>query len=423
MKYSAILFDFDGTITESGLGITRSSAYAFEQLGLPVPSQAELDTFIGPPLVTSFMKYGNMTEEEALNATEIYRSRYRTIGWKENRVYAGITPMLKELKQQGAYLAIASAKPEVFVRQIAEYFGVDKYFDKIVGITFETTHADKTDLILSALPEGMDKAEIAMVGDRLYDMEAAKKCGLTAIGVSYGYGSRAELEKSGADLICDTVNELRNLLLEGAAHQRGLFISLEGADGCGKSTQLERLKTWLDNRGYDVVVTREPGGCKISEAIRDVVLDVNHKGMSSACEALLYAASRAEHVRQVILPAVKNGKIVLCDRFLDSSFAYQARGRELGDDFIRQINAPAMAIAPDRTLLFVGDREKVLARLRSHDNLDRMEIEKDEFFIRVYDAFEDLHRADPQRIHRIDSNRSIEEIAADVQADIAPLLD
>jgi hypothetical protein len=83
---------------------------------------------------------------------------------------------------------------------------------------------------------------------------------------------------------------------------------------------------------------------------------------------------------------------MLCDRFLDSSFAYQARGRELGDDFIRQINAPAMEIVPDRTLLFVGDREKVLARLRSNDNLDRMEVEKDEFFIRVYDAFEDLHQ-------------------------------
>ena len=281
MKYNAILFDFDGTITESGLGITRSAAYAFEQLGLPVPSQAELDTFIGPPLVTSFMQYGSMTEEEALRATEIYRVRYRSVGWKENRVYAGITPMLKALKKQGAYLAIASAKPEVFVRQIAEYFGVDKYFDKIVGITFETTHADKTDLILAALPDDRENYEIAMVGDRLYDMEAARKCSLTAIGVSYGYGSRQELESSGADIICDTVQELHSLLLPGVEKERGLFISLEGADGCGKSTQLELLKNYLDNRGYEVVVTREPGGCPISEAIRNVVLDVQHKGMSS----------------------------------------------------------------------------------------------------------------------------------------------
>ena len=135
MKYNAILFDFDGTLTESGLGITRSSAYAFEQMGLPVPSQAELDTFIGPPLVSSFMKYGNMSEEDARIATDHYRVRYRSIGWKENRVYAGITPLLQALKAQGVYLAIASAKPEFFVRQIAEYFGIAKYFDKIVGIS------------------------------------------------------------------------------------------------------------------------------------------------------------------------------------------------------------------------------------------------------------------------------------------------
>lgn len=424
MKYNAILFDFDGTLTESGLGITRSSAYAFEQMGLPVPTQEELDTFIGPPLVSSFMKYGNMSEEDARIATDHYRVRYRSIGWKENRVYAGITPLLQALKAQGAYLAIASAKPEMFVRRIAEYFGIAGYFDKIVGIgmDMQTTHDDKTHLILAALPEGMDRSRIAMVGDRMYDMEAAKKCNLTAIGAAYGYGSHAELEESGADVICDTVADLHAYLLPDAKKPRGRFITLEGADGCGKSTQLKLLQKWLTGRGYEVVVSREPGGCEISEAIRDVVLDIRLKGMGSACEALLYAASRAEHVRQVIIPAVEDGKIVLCDRFLDSSFAYQARGRELGDEFIRQINAPAMQIVPDRTLLFVGDREKVLARLRSNDNLDRMEVEKDEFFIRVYDAFEDLHRADPDRIHRIDSNRSIEEIAEDVQADIAALL-
>ena len=153
-----------------------------------------------------------------------------------------------------------------------------------------------------------------------------------------------------------------------------------------------------------------------------MVLDIRLKGMSSECEALLYAAARAEHVRQVILPAVKNGKIVLCDRFLDSSFAYQACGRELGNDFIRQINAPAMNAVPDRTLLFVGDRQVVLDRLRSGGSLDRIEVEKDEFFLRVYEAFEQIHRAEPQRVHRIDSNRSIEEIAADVRAELDALL-
>lgn len=422
MKYNAILFDFDGTLTESGLGITRSAAYAFEQMGLPVPTQAELDTFIGPPLVASFMKYGGLNEEDAKKATDLYRVRYRSVGWQENRVYAGITPMLKQLKQQGVYLAIASAKPEVFVRQIAEYFDIAKYFDKIVGISFETTHADKSHLIERALPENADLSRTAMVGDRLYDMEAGKNMGLTAVGVVYGYGSRSELESSGADVICDTVDDLRDHLLPGVEREPGLFITFEGADGCGKSTQMRLVQEYLDSRGYETVMTREPGGCKISEYIRELVLDIRHKGMSAECEALLYAAARAEHVRQVILPGLKAGKIILCDRFLDSSFAYQACGRELGADFIRQINAPASPAVPNRTLLFVGDSDVVLKRLRSGSSLDRIEVEKDEFFLRVYEAFEEIHRADPRRVHRIDSNRSIEEIAADVRAEIDALL-
>lgn len=422
MKYNTILFDFDGTITESGLGITRSVAYAFEQMNLPVPAQEILDGFVGPPLVSSFMEHGALDEAGGRRAAEHFRARYRRIGWKENRVYVGVAPLLKALKAQGAYLAIASAKPEVFVRQIAEYFGIDRYFDKIVGISDETTHADKSELLNKALPENVRLDRAVMVGDRRYDVEAGKKLGLATIGVLYGYGSRSELEVAGADRIAETVEELRHILLPDIEPERGLFITFEGADGCGKSTQLQKLAQYLSQRGYEIVLTREPGGCEISERIRDVVLDVRLKGMSSECEALLYAASRAEHVRQVIVPAVKNGKIVLCDRFLDSSFAYQARGRELGDDFIRLINTPAKAIVPDRTLLFVGDRQTVMNRLRSGENLDRIEVEKDEFFRRVYEGFEDIHRAEPERVHRIDSNRTIEEIFEDVRKEIDALL-
>lgn len=422
MKYNAVLFDFDGTLTESGIGITRSAAYAFERMGLPVPSQEELNTFIGPPLVASFMKYGNMSQEDGLRATDLFRERYFETGWKENRVYAGITPLLKELKQQGIHVSIASAKPEVLVRKIADYFGISKYFDKIVGTSLETTHAGKSEILRAALPENHDPARTVMVGDRLFDMEAGKNLGFTSIGVLYGYGSREELESSGADYIAETVDELRELLLPGVEKEPGLFITFEGADGCGKSTQMNKLAEYLNERGYETVLTREPGGCGISECIRELVLDIRHKGMSSECEALLYAAARAEHVRQVIIPAVKNGKIVLCDRFLDSSFAYQARGRELGDEFIRQINAPAMKCVPDRTLLFVGDAQVVLKRLRSNGNLDRIEVEKDEFFLRVYEGFEEIHKAEPDRVHRIDSNRTIDEIFADVCEDINALL-
>ncbi len=422
LKYDTILFDLDGTLTESGLGITRSAAYAFEQLGLPVPSQEILDSFVGPPLVTSFMEHAGLDEAGAMEAVRIYRERFSTVGWKENRVYAGIAPLLKELKRQGAYLAIASAKPEIFVNRIADHFGFARYFDRIVGIKTETTHADKRHLIAEALGEGRELSRAAMVGDRLYDMEAARRMGLRAVGVSYGYGSREELEQSGAEDIADSVAALRDILLPGVPRERGLFISFEGADGCGKSTQMQLLRDRLTECGYDVVCSREPGGCEISERIRDVVLDARHRGMCDACEALLFAASRAQHVQDVVIPALENGKIMLCDRFLDSSFAYQARGRELGDDFIRQINVAASSIAPDRTLLFVGKRETISQRLRSHDNLDRIELEQDAFVRRVYEAYDEIAARDSQRVHVIDSDRSIDEIFADVQKDLADLL-
>lgn len=422
MNYSVILFDFDGTLTESGLGITRSAAYAFEQLGLPVPAQEILERFVGPPLAASFQKYGNMDEAHALEATRLYRVRYQQTGWKENQVYPGIAPLLKDLKAAGCYLAIASAKPEVFVRQIAQYFGIDRYFDRIVGISLDNTHADKRDLIAQALPEGCDLNRAAMVGDRLFDMEAAKKCGLKAIGALYGYGSREELIASGADEIADTVTDLRRILLPDRPPQRGRLITFEGTDGCGKSTQMKLLADYLSQRGYETVVSREPGGCEISERIRQVVLDIHLLGMSAECEALLYAAARAEHVRQVIQPALKAGKIVLCDRFLDSSFAYQAAGRELGDDFIRQINAPARVIAPDRTLLFMGDRAVAAQRVRASGDPDRIEVEQEDFFRRVDEAYARIHAAEPDRVHLFDSNRSIEEIFAQVRADIDALL-
>lgn len=422
LNYSIILFDFDGTLTESGPGITRSAAYAFAQLGLPAPSQEILERFIGPPLAASFQRYGNMDEGTALRATELYRVRYREIGWKENRVYPGIAPLLKELKAAGAYLAIASAKPEVFVRQIAEYFGIDRYFDRIVGIQMDNTHADKRALIAQALPEGCDRRCAAMVGDRLYDMEAAKRSGLTAIGALYGYGSRAELAEAGADEIADTVADLWRILLPERPVPRGKFITFEGTDDCGKSTQLRRLAEYLSQRGYEVVQSREPGGCEVSERIRQLVLDPRLQGMSAECEALLYAAARAEHVHRVILPALRAGKIVLCDRFLDSSFAYQARGRELGDAFIRQINTPASGAVPDRTLLFAGDRAVTGRRVCAGGNPDRIGVEKEDFFLRVDAAYAQIRAAEPHRVHLFNSNEDIEEIFARVCADIDELL-
>jgi len=171
------------------------------------------------------------------------------------------------------------------------------------------------------------------------------------------------------------------------------------------------------SRGYEVITTREPGGCPIGEKIREVLLSLDSKGMSAECEALLYAASRVEHVKSVILPALKDGKIVLCDRFLDSSIAYQAFGRELGEDFIRQINKAATdLIVPDRTLMFDVARETAKARMAQGAPLDRLELEKEDFFTRVARGYDHVAASDPQRVVRIDSGRSIDEVFADVLA-------
>lgn len=422
LKYDVILFDFDGTLVDSGPGITRSAAWACEQLGVAAPAQEVLDRFVGPPLEASFRDLVGMDPQNAHRATELYRVRYQREGWLESRVYGGVAPLLRALKEAGCYLGIASAKPEIFVRQIAEHFGIARYFDAIAGIQVDGLHADKCALIKRALPKNCDRARAAMVGDRLYDMEAAKRTGLSAVGALFGYGSREELRAAGADEIAESVEDLWRVLLPDAKRPRGLFISFEGADGCGKSTQLNLLEKYLSERGYDVLVTREPGGCAISERIREVVLDVRLMGMSAECEALLYAASRAEHVRQVILPALEDGKIVLCDRFLDSSFAYQACGRELGDDFIRQINAPARVVSPDRTLLFAGDMQNALKRLRAGGDLDRLEVEGDDFFARVDRAYARIQAAEPERVHAINSGRSIEEVFSDVRADVDALI-
>ena len=200
---------------------------------------------------------------------------------------------------------------------------------------------------------------------------------------------------------------------------RGRMISLEGTDGCGKSTQIQMLGEWLTRRGYEVVNTREPGGCPISEKIREVILSLDSKGMSAECEALLYAAARIEHVREVILPALDAGKIVLCDRFLDSSIAYQAYGRELGEDFIRQINKAASdAVAPDCTLQMDIDRASARERLSKGAPLDRLEREQEAFFVRVAEGYDRVAEGAPERVHRIDSGRSVEEVFADVLASV-----
>lgn len=422
MKYDYYLFDFDGTIADTGEGIRKSVAYSLEKLGYPVPDIEVLNRFIGPPLHDSYRRYFGMTDEQATRAIEVYRERYLDVGLYESRLYPGIPALLKALRARGAYVALASAKPAIMLERLSKYFGIDIYFDAMSGTGMGRHSADKRDLLMAALPEGARPERACMMGDRCFDMDAAKALGMFAVGTDYGYSEPGELAASGADAVYGSVREMAEALLEGDA-PGGLFISMEGSDGCGKSTQIAKLKAWLEQRGYEVALTREPGGCPISERIRAVILSLDSAGMSAECEALLYAASRVEHVREVIEPALKMGKIVICDRFLDSSIAYQAYGRELGEAFIRQINAPAVKnVRPEVTLLLRVDRERARARMAKGAPLDRLELEKEDFFARVDQGFEAVRRAEPGRVHTIDAARTIDEVFEDVKAVVGEAL-
>ena len=413
MRFDAIIFDLDGTITESDRGIVNSVSYALEKLGKPALPADTLRAFVGPPLVDSFMRFCGMTEDEAVNAVSVYRERHTTIGWKEARVYTGILPMLLSLKRAGAYIALASSKPLPLCRETLDYFGLLGLFDKLSAPDYSAKDSDKAALIRDALPEHYERA--CMVGDRKFDMQGAHGAGVTALGVGYGYGSREELLSTGADEYFATVDELSNHLLENVPRMPGMFITFEGSDGCGKGTQLRLLSEHLKDSGACVVTTREPGGCPISERIRNVLLDVKSMGMTDECEALLFAASRAQHVNDVIRPALLRGEIVLCDRYVDSSIAYQGAGRGLGD-WVEEINhRVASSCMPDLTLFFDLSPAEALKRRYQAAAADRIELADVGFMERVYTAFRDAQKKDPARILSLDATGEIEQIQARVR--------
>lgn len=192
---------------------------------------------------------------------------------------------------------------------------------------------------------------------------------------------------------------------------KGKFITVEGTDGSGKSTQLKLLMDYLGTKKCDVVFTREPGGTEISEKIRDVILDINNKEMTDMTEALLYAAARAQHVQQKIIPAINEGKVVICDRFVDSSIAYQGAARGLGTDNIMQINRFALnGIMPDLTLFFDLPPEKGILRKKNEKELDRLESEKLDFHVNVYEGYKKLCSQYPDRIKVISADDTVENI-------------
>lgn len=195
-----------------------------------------------------------------------------------------------------------------------------------------------------------------------------------------------------------------------------MFITIEGTEGSGKTTVAKELAKLLTTNGYEVVHTREPGGTPISESIRNVILDKNNTSMDGRTEALLYAASRRQHLVEKIWPALKEGKIVLCDRFLDSSLAYQGYARGLGYDEVLNINLFATENTyPDLTLFFVIEPEAGLQRIAKNKNreVNRLDLEKLPFHQKVYDAFIELSKKFPERYVTIDASQSLEKVIKD----------
>lgn len=192
---------------------------------------------------------------------------------------------------------------------------------------------------------------------------------------------------------------------------KGLFITLEGPDGSGKSTVARLLADYLREKGYDVLTTREPGGTKISEDIRNIILDTKNTNMSYVTEALLYAASRAQHVYQKIKPAKEEGKIIICERFVLSSLVYQGIGRGLGIENVKAINDFAIqGVEPDITLFFDIPPEVGLKRKNRRDRGDRLEREKLEFHKQVYEGYLSLIKLYEGKIILIDATKTKEDI-------------
>lgn len=196
--FDTVLFDLDGTLTESGPGITRSVAYALQKHGILETEQQKLNRFVGPPLVDSFIVYYGFTREQALRAVLDYREYYAAKGIYEGRIYDGVFPLLEELKKQNICCVLATAKPEYYAVQILHRFGLSPYFDFVSGATMDETRTNKAEVIAWAL-EHLQIGKAVMVGDREHDILGAKANGLPSVGVLYGYGSSEELENAGAD--------------------------------------------------------------------------------------------------------------------------------------------------------------------------------------------------------------------------------
>ena len=212
--YQYILFDLDGTLTDSREGITKSVQYALHKMGIEEPDLCALEHFIGPPLFDEFIRCYGFTEEQSKQAVGYYRERFSERGWRENLLFDGVPELLGALRSNAKKIAIASSKPTVFVDRILEYFDIAQYFDAVSGATLDGAVSTKTQVVKQALDmlEVSDLRSAVLIGDRMHDAEGARNCWIDCIGVTFGFGSPEELRDAGVTCLAGSMDALAQLL-------------------------------------------------------------------------------------------------------------------------------------------------------------------------------------------------------------------
>ena len=213
-NFDTLLFDLDGTLTDSTEGIVRCLEYALERMGFDIPE--DKNKFLGPPLYRSFAEFCGMNEEQVNEAVRIFRERYSTVGLFENRVYEGVPEMLKRLRDGGKRIMVATSKPEVYAVRIFDRFGLSQFFEIVGGANINGTRNDKDEVIEYVLGKAgiSDRSSVLMIGDRRQDVIGAHKTGLKCMGILWGFGSIEELTEAGADFIAETPEKAADMLLQ-----------------------------------------------------------------------------------------------------------------------------------------------------------------------------------------------------------------
>lgn len=212
--YQYVFFDLDGTLTDPGIGITNSVAYALKKWNIEVADRKELYPFIGPPLVDSFQEYYGFSLEDAQKAVGYYREYFKMTGIYENIIYDGTERLLDAVKKSGRKIVLATSKPQEFAEIILSHFHIDQYFDYVAGAAMDGSRSKKSDVILYALDlcGVADRSQVIMVGDRKHDIDGANHAGLDSIGVLCGYGDREELQAAGATYIAEKIEDVLEFL-------------------------------------------------------------------------------------------------------------------------------------------------------------------------------------------------------------------